>query len=371
LERKVKAAVLTGRRKIETREFDKPKLKPRDLLMRVKYCGVCGSDIHIWDGHWNPPYPLILGHEFIGEVAEAGDEALKWRRLEEGDQIAVEMILPCRSCEWCLRGYYNLCRQDYRPLTSEYGAQYGCNISTTRPPALWGGYAQHLYVPENAIVHRYEKRVEWTLGALTEPLAVCIRAVERSRIGMGDSAAVVGPGTIGLLTVVAAKAAGAEPVILAGTRDVRLKIGKELGADCILNIGEVEDPVKEVMELTDGVGVDVVFETAGTPRSQRDSFKMARRGGTVVLVGLTGDRELTITPDADVVSKELNVKGSFLSAHAYGDAVKLIGSRRFALDKIVTHRFPLEDVEKAFRIVVNRENGVIKAVLDPWMSDME
>ncbi len=363
---RVTAAVLTGPQKIKIEKFDKPDPEPRDLLMKVKYCGVCGSDVHLWQGDWNPPYPLILGHEFIGEVAEAGKETLEWRGLKKGDQIAVEMILPCNKCKWCQEGYYNLCRYDDRSITPEYGRQYGCNIPITRPPALWGGYSQYLYVPEYAILHKYKKRVDWKEAALTEPLAVSTRAIRLSQICAGDYVVVGGPGTIGLMAVVAAKAAGAGSIILVGTRDSRLKVGELLGADNTINIQKGLDPVEEVKKLTNGIGADIVVETAGTTLAQEQSFKMTRRGGTIVLVGLTGGRSLTITPDKDIVSKEQTVKGSFLSAHAYQEAMKIIESQEFALDKVTTHVFPLEEVEEAFQAVTKRKDEVIKALLDPW-----
>ena len=364
---KVDAAVLTAARRIEIREFEKPELGPKDLLMKVRYCGVCGSDLHLWEGHWNPPYPMVLGHEFIGEVADAGGEALERRQLREGDQIAVEMIIPCHRCEWCRRGYYNLCVSDDRSTSPESGAQYGCNIPITRPPtALWGGYSQYLYVPENAIVHRLEKRVGWEEGALVEPLAVSVRAVKRGAVRAQESVVVVGPGTIGLLAVVAAKAAGAGPIILTGTRDSRLMVGEALGADGTVNITKVREPVEEVKRLVGGPGADVVFETAGTPSAQAQSLKMARRGGRVVMVGLTGGENLTINPDAELLTGELDVRASFLSAHAYQDAIEIIRSGRFELEKVITHVHPLREVRKAFKRVMNREGGVIKALLDPW-----
>ncbi|MEM2876029.1 MAG: alcohol dehydrogenase catalytic domain-containing protein, partial [Candidatus Bathyarchaeia archaeon] len=280
---KVSAAVLEAPYNLEVRYFDKPRLGPKDLLMKVKYCGICGSDIHLWRGDWNPPYPMILGHEFIGEVAEAGNEALEWRNLDYSDQIAVEMILPCNKCEWCLHGLYNLCRYDDRSVDPEYGRQYGCNIPISRPPSLWGGYAQYLFVPENAIVHKYERRVEWKEGALTEPLAVSVHAIKVSKICPEDSVAVVGPGTIGLMSVVAAKVAGAKSIILIGTRESRLKIGEALGADYLVNVRRVQNPVEEVKKLTNGIGVDVVIETAGTSIAQQQALRMAKRGGRVVL----------------------------------------------------------------------------------------
>jgi len=367
---KVTAAVLTAPRRIEIQGFEKPRLGPRDLLMKVRYCGVCGSDIHLWEGHWNPPYPLILGHEFIGEVADAGGEALAWRGLEMGDPVAVEMIIPCHRCDWCRRGYYNLCVTDDRSIFPGNGAQYGCNIPVTRPPtALWGGYSQFLYVPENAIVHRLRGNVDWKETALVEPLAVSARAVKRGGVRSQESVVVVGPGTIGLMAVVAAKAAGADPVILMGTRDSRLELGEALGADGSVNVTEAREPVEEVKRLLGGSGADIVFETAGTPSAQAQSLKMARRGGRVVLVGLTGGRGLTIEPDSELLSSELDVRTSYLSAHAYQDAIKIIRSGRFDLDKVVTHIHPLREVDEAFRRFVSREGDAVKVLLDPWPSN--
>jgi len=367
LTEKVTAAVLTAPRKIEIGEFEKPKLGPRDFLMRVKYCGICGSDLHIWDGSWNPPYPLILGHEFIGEVADAGSEALEWRRLREGDQIAVEMIIPCHRCEWCRRGLYNLCLSDDRSISPENGVEYGCNIPVERPPtALWGGYSQYLYVPENAIVHKFEDRVDWKEAALTEPLAVSARAVKRGGVQANSSVVVVGPGPIGLLAVVAAKAAGAKPIILTGTRGFRLKVGEDLGADHTVDITKVQNPVEEVRKLTNSFGADIVIETAGTPSAQEQSLRMVKKAGRVVMVGLTGERSLTINPDAELLNKELDVRASFLSAHTYRDAMEIIQSGRFELKRVITHIYPLRDVGEAFQAVMKREGGIIKALLDPW-----
>jgi threonine dehydrogenase-like Zn-dependent dehydrogenase len=281
--------------------------------------------------------------------------------------VVVEMIIPCHRCKWCLRGYYNLCVTDDRSLSPENGAQYGCNIPITRPPtALWGGYSQFLYVPENALVHKLEKRVDWKEAALVEPLAVAVRAVKRGEVRSKETVVVLGPGTIGLLAVVAAKAAGAEPIILTGTRDSRLEMGKALGADATINITKIQEPVNEVRHLLGDSGADVVIETAGTPSAQGQSFNMARRGGMVVLVGLTGGMSLTLNPDSDLLPGELNVRSSYLSAHAYQNAIKIIQSERFDLEKLVTHIYPLRDVGEAFKRFMSRDGGAVKVLLDPW-----
>ncbi|UCH02745.1 MAG: alcohol dehydrogenase catalytic domain-containing protein [Candidatus Bathyarchaeota archaeon] len=363
MDEKVTAAVLTAVQKMKIQEFKKPKLDPIDFLMKVKYCGICASDIHIWEGHWNPRFPIILGHEFIGEVADVGSEALKWRGFEVGDQIAVEMIVPCHTCEYCRRGYYNLCICS--DLYGEKLASVEIPISSSHT-ALWGGYAQYLYVPEKAIVHKFEKKVSWEEAALTEPLAVAIRAIRRGKIKADESVAIVGPGPIGLLAVVAAKSVKANPIILIGTRDYRLKVGALLGADYVINNSCLHDNISDVKKLTSGYGADVVLETAGTVRAQQQAIKMARKAGRVIYVGLTGGKRLTLNSDVDLLFREINLNTSYLSAHAYQGAIRIIEDGEFNLGEIITHIYPLRDIEIAFQTVIRRRDAVIKALLNPW-----
>jgi threonine dehydrogenase-like Zn-dependent dehydrogenase len=335
--------------------------------MKIRYCGICGSDIHFWEESIQPSYPYIPGHEFIGEVAEAGEDALASRKLKIGDQIAVEMIVPCHKCRWCKEGLYNLCIHDDKSVSPDYGVEYGCNISITKPPTpLWGGYSQFLYVPSDAIVHKFFKKVDWKESALIEPLAVSCRAVDQADLSANDTVAVIGPGTIGLTTVVTAKATRANPIILIGTKDFRLKVGRDLGANYAVNIHN-EDPIKKVMELTNRMGVDAVFETAGTQSAQQLAFKLTRKGGKIILVGLSGKKDLTIIPDTDILYKELTVRGSFLSAHAYRPAMKIIQSGKFPLKKMITHIYPLEDINRAYELITKKEDNVIKVLLDPWI----
>ena len=354
---KVQAAVIEKPNVVKMATFPKPTLGPKDMLLKVKMCGICGSDIHIFHGAWAEiPYPIIPGHEFVGEVAEVGDEAARKHKVSVGEKVTVEMFLPCSSCFWCIRGYPNLC---------EVGpAQFGGTISSAQPPHLWGGWAEYMYVPYEARVHKLPQEVPWEAAVLTEPLAVATRAVHLARIKPGDSAVVVGPGPIGLLSIVAAKTAGANPLILTGTREERLELGKELGADYVINVRKTE-VIKMVNDLTAGRGADIVIEAAGTLNGQIESIKMARAGGTVIFVGLTGDKEITFNPDRLVVLKELRIQGSYLSAWAYEPAIKFISNNYQTLEKLVTHKFPLNEVKKALTYCAERRENCIKVVLVP------
>lgn len=355
----LEAAVAVEAGKMEIRRFPKPAIGPRDLLMRVELCGICGSDQHLFTGDWGTPFPLILGHEFVGTVAEVGDEASARHGVSMGDHITVEMAVPCHECYWCQRGYYNLCEKDLND-----GWQYGCNIPIARAPSLWGGYAEYLYVPHSALVHRIASRVPWRAAVLVEPLAVAVRAINLTRITLGDSVVVVGPGTIGLAAVMAAKTAGTGQVILVGTRDSRLELGRTLGADAVINTRE-EDPVARVKALTGGRGADAVFETAGTATAQQECFNYARRGGVVTIVGLTGDKVVPLNTDRQLAFKEIRLQASFLSAWGYQGAISIIESGRFPLEKLVTQVFPLPAAKEALDFARCNKDECIKAVLAP------
>nr|WP_285890038.1 alcohol dehydrogenase catalytic domain-containing protein [Halalkalibacter oceani] len=357
--KRVKAAVITEKEKIGLQTFPLPELHEEDLLIKVEMCGVCGSDLHIFKGDWGEPYPLIPGHEFIGIVEAAGSKALGKHQVEIGDRVAVEMILPCGTCQPCRAGLYNLCVYD-----GKEGRQYGCNISSERQPHLYGGWAEYLYVPAHALVHQIPSHVPLKRAVLTEPLAVSVRAVNLTPPRLGDSVVVVGAGPIGLLTVVAAKAAGASPVMLVGSREERLALGREFGADEVLDYrdGNVFETLQKCLG---GQGADIVFETAGTALAQRQSLEYAKPGGVVNYLGLTGNQPVQIETDKQMTFKELTIRSSFLSAWAYQGAIQIIAGGMYPIEKMITHQFSLEDVEEALACSANRKGKAIKVVLVP------
>lgn len=359
---KVKAAVVPEVKKLEICEFDWPEVGPRDMMVRVKACGICGSDAHhFWEDAWHTHFPLIPGHEFVCQVAEVGADAAVHHGVKVGDTVAVELVIPCWECYWCQRGLYNLCIQD-----GLEGREYGCNIPTTRAPGLWGGYAEYLYVPYEAIVHKYPDDVKPLAAVFTEPLSVAVRAVNMARGRLlGDAAVIVGAGTIGLMQGIAAKVAGFDPVILLGTRDTRLDWAMDVGcADVAVNIRK-EDPLKVVNGLTNNLGAGVVFETAGSISAQQTCFDFCRKAGTVVLVGLTGGQMVPLNTDFSISFKELTVQPSFLNAGGYEGAVNIIKSGRFPLEKLVSKTFALDDAFEAMRVAREEHDAVMKVVLTP------
>lgn len=369
---KIKAAVLTRTKKLEVREFIKPKLGPDDILLKVILCGICGSDIHFWKGKLGISEALILGHEFIGEVAEGGDKALEERGLSIGDLVAVEIVMPCYHCNWCKEGKYRLCGND-DTSTGGFGRQFGCNIPITREPTpLWGGFSQYLFVPREAIIHKYKKGVDVKSAVMTEPFATAIHTIERVAPLIGESCAILGPGTIGLCLTIAAKLKGLYPIILIGSGEkdnYRLELGKRLGADYVINLSnEKKDPITLIREVAKDTGVDISIDASGASPAQILGIKILKRGGRTVLVGISNKQPINIIPDTDLVFKETTIFGSILNK-GYGKAVKLIEDKQVHVGRLVTHEFALDDIREAFKFVKERKDNVIKAVINPWKSE--
>ncbi|MFC7404721.1 zinc-dependent alcohol dehydrogenase [Georgenia alba] len=342
----VRAAVQTGPRQIEMREFDRPATGPDDGLLRVEANGICGSDVEIFRGHLGgggggerPPF--IPGHEPMGIIEEVGERAAERWGVQVGDRVALEVIVPCRACKDCLVGRYQACR--FR----KYGhGVTGIDVA----PSLWGGFAEYLYLSPNAVMHKIDRSLPVEIAAMYNPLGAGVRwAVDLGEVGLGDTLVVLGAGQRGLAAVIAAKAAGASRIIVTGLEsdEHKLAIARELGADhaVVVDGPEARDVVETVREVTDGEMADVALDL--TPMAAApitDALKAVRHGGRVVLAGLKGHREIPLVTDL-IINRALTVKGAFgVDASANRRAIELLESGRFPLEKLHTHTFGLDEV---------------------------
>ena len=360
---KSRQVVFASRDEIVLDTISVPEPAADELIVRVRRVGVCATDLHLLAGHIGDPFPLVPGHEFVGEVATIGAEAVDARGLRVGDHVAVEMLLPCQHCARCVEGRYNLCEQDDMMSGLARGRQFGVNIPRSVAPGLWGGYSEYLFVPPEAIVHRLPSDLPWDAAALVEPLAVASRAISRGRVRPGDRVVVIGPGPIGILLVAAARAAGASVLIL-GTRASRLQKALSFGADAAVSLHH-QNPETAVRAHFGGLA-DVVIEAAGTSEAQQMAAPLVRRGGRVVLTGACGAGAITsFRSDEDLLTREIDILPSFLSAGGFGPAIALLARGQVPYADLVTHSFPLEDVAHAFAVIANREQDVMKVVLLP------
>lgn len=358
-----RAVVLTGPGSLELRSFPIPKIGQDEGLLRVELVGVCGSDPGIFSGRSTRgprPYPIILGHEIVGRVVEMGRAARARLGLEPGDRVVLEYAFGCGSCDMCVSGSYTLCEANFT---------YGSMISCKEPPHLFGGYSDYVYIHPRAMVHKVGDEIPPEVGVLI--CAVLGNAIRWLRqmggVSIGDAIVIIGPGQQGLAGVAMAREAGAEPVIVVGTsRDAaRLAMALEFGAHLSIN-AEQEDPVEEVARVTGGKMAKVVMDVSGSPAGARLALALAGKKGTVVLPGIY-KKDVTLPLD-QAVFKELRLLGVFShDFQAVRAAIKMARQGKYPLDRLVSHRFALEEAERALRLVGGEQPGEmpLKVVLDP------
>jgi threonine dehydrogenase-like Zn-dependent dehydrogenase len=364
---RVLAAVRTAPSTTEIREFPMPTLGDDDALMRVEVAGICGTDVKMYA---KPPFPdpVIMGHENIGVIDRAGPKFTQRHGVGVGDRIFVEHYVGCYRCEWCRIGQYRHCENtDWR--TNPDARRYGYT-SADRPQHLWGGFAQYLYLPWNAVLHRVPDTVSAELGGIVTPLSNGIEwALVDGGVGYDSTVLIQGPGQQGLSQVVACKQAGASLIIVTGTaRDAaRLELAKTLGADFVIDVTS-EDPRERIREITAGKGLDVVLDCtagAGVAPVLLGIDVLKRREGTLLIQG-----ELAAFPDfpvKKVTEKAMTIKSA--RGHSFRScelALAQLASHRFPLELLSTHTYGLGEVDTAIRAVGGEvDDGVIHVSLLP------
>ena len=366
---KVLAAVRTGPGRTEIREFPMPDIAEDAALLKVEVGGICGTDVKLYA---TPPSqePVIMGHENIGVIAKAGREFTRRKGFREGDLVFVEHYVMCGKCEWCHKGQYRHCENtDWRnnPEAIRYGY-----TSARRAPHLFGGFAQYMYLPWNAVLHHVPASVSAELAGLVTPMANGVEwSLVDGGVGYDSTVLIQGPGQQGLSQTVICKQAGASLIIVTGTAKdaARLKVARELGADHVIDV-DAEDPLARIRAITGGKGVDVVLDCtagAGTFPILLGIEALKRKAGTMVVQGEIA--EFPNFPIGKMTVKAVTLKSA--RGHSYQScelALAQLASKRFALEKITTHRFGLDEVDRAIRSVGGQGvPDVIHASLMPWL----
>ena len=364
----VLAAVRTAPRTTELREFPLPTIPADGALLKMQVAGICGTDVKMYA---QPVIeaPVIMGHENVGVIVEAGPQFVERQGLGEGDRVFVEHYVACYQCEWCRLGEYRHCSAtDWR--TNPDARRYGYT-SCEHPYHLWGGFSQYLYLPWNAVIHKVPDNVSDAEAGIITPLSNGVEwALYDAGVGFMSTVLIQGPGQQGLSQIVACRQAGAALIIVTGTgRDAaRLELAKQLGADRTVDVDR-EDPLEAVLELTGGKGVDVVLDcTAGAGATPVllgiDALK--RRAGTLLVQG-----ELAKFPDfplKKLTEKAITIKSA--RGHSYRAvelAIEQLASKRFPLHLLTTHEYSLEDADTAIRAVGGEiADGVVHVSLLPW-----
>lgn len=334
----MKAALWYNKNDIRVEEIDEPKVTKGNVKIKVKWCGICGSDLHEFLGGpifipVGQPHPLskneapvVLGHEFSGEVVEIGDGV---KNFKAGDRVVVEPMVVCGECPACKEGKYNLC--------STLGFHGLCGSG--------GGLAEYTVFPEE-YVHKLPDSMTYEQGALIEPMAVALHSIRIANFNVGDTAIVLGSGPIGLATIECLKSAGAKLVVVLQRKSIRQEYAKRAGADVVLD-PNVVDIAEEVKKLTGGVGVDFAFETTGAKIGFDTGLNSLKYNGTMVITSIW-EGDVTFNPN-ELVFTEKKIVGTLAYRHEFPATMALMNDGRIKADGYITKKVYLDDiVEEGF-----------------------
>ncbi len=345
-----KAAVLTAPRTIETRELPVPEIDENSGLLRIEVTGVCGVDWPAYTGDRPERFklPLILGHEIVGRIVKLGSKAAKRWSVAEGDRVVLEEYAPCGRCQYCLSGHYYLCGG--MAMEKMYGF-----TSMNVAPGLWGGFSEYVYLDPQALIHKIDESVPSAVAPLYIPISNGIRWVQtEGGIGIGDTVVILGPGQLGLASVIAAKEAGSACIIVTGRSHDRKKmeIARTLGAHHTIDVDDDEYVSDTIYEITEGKMADAVINvTSHFAGAAQQAVELAKIRGIVVMAG--GAVAPAVGFDSDLLPrKEITMKGvRGRTGRDIKKSIALIESGKYPLHLLSTHKFSIEDAEKALKTV--------------------
>ncbi len=342
----MKALLLSKYKHLEIADLPEPKAGPGEVLVRVAACGICGSDVHGYDGSSGRRIPpIVMGHEAAGKIASIGPGVTGF---SEGDRVTFDSTVYCGTCGYCHRGEVNLC--DNRQVLGVSCGDY----------RRAGAFAEFVAVPSR-IVYRLPDNLTFEEAAMLEALSVAVHAVSLAQVSADGTALVVGAGMIGLLIVQALRAAGCSRIFASDVDSSRLKLAENVGAH--VTLAAKSDVTTQVGKLTGGAGVDVAIEAVGQTDSVKTSIESVRKGGTVVLVGNIAP-EVTL-PLQKVVTRQIRLQGSCASAGEYPRAIELLAKGVIQVKKLITAVAPLAEGPQWFERLYAREPNLMKVVLTP------
>lgn len=340
----MKAASLESIRKIRLIELPVPTIDKNEILIKVKAAGICGTDLHFYEGLWSVQKPIINGHEFSGEIVETGSDV---EGFNIGDKVSADPNMICGTC------YY--CRHSTKTYLCKNMIATGVNLN--------GAFAEFVKVNAQNL-YKLEKHVDFDEAAMSEPISCCIHGIDKSQIIPGDTVAIIGAGPIGLMMLQLARLCGASVIIISDLIHSKLDVAQKLGADFIVDSSK-ENLNEVVLEKTNGIGADVVIEAVGNAITAVQSIKIARKGGHIVFFGVAPETtEITISP-FDIYKRELTLTSAFTNPFTFSRAIALLNNKKIDVKSIISHQIPLSEIQKAYDMLFRREPGVNKIIIKP------
>lgn len=346
----MKAALYKGPNKIVIDEIPIPEPKANEIQIKVASVGICGTDIHLYKGFKGGSFTIeenvVFGHEFGGIITKFGSAVPSFFKV--GQRVVVEPNIGCGYCKTCLAGHYVNCENGQKVI--------GIHRN--------GGFAEYTTAPHEK-VFAIPDNFSMKAASVFEPFAICVYGIKRAPIIPGDIVTILGPGVAGLHFTMLSKACGASKVILAGTNPARLELGKKLGADVIINVKE-KNLQDEIKKETNGRGSDYVFESAGVQDTMAKMINITAQKGKVCIYGVPV-KSIDNVDFAEFLMRDLTMVAAAGAQNTFPQAIKIVSSGIINIEKVITHAFPLEEIERAFEVTDKRLDGVAKSivVIDP------
>jgi L-iditol 2-dehydrogenase len=342
----LKAALYKGPNKIVIGEIPVPEPKENEIQIKVASVGICGTDIHLYKGFKGGSFTIendvVFGHEFGGIITKLGSRVPSFFKV--GQRIVVEPNIGCGLCKTCISGNYVHCESGQRVI--------GIHRN--------GGFAEFTTAPHEK-VFAIPDNFSLKAASVFEPFAICVYGIKRAPILPGDTVAILGPGVAGLHFTMLAKACGAAKVILSGTNPSRLALGEKLGADIIINVKE-KNLQDEIMKETNGRGAEYIFESAGVQDTVSQVINIAAPKGKICIYGVP-IRPIDNVDFAEFLMRDLTMVAAAGAQNTFSQAIKIVSSGILDIEKVITHTFPLEEIEHAFEVTDKRLDGVAKSII--------
>ncbi|MCK5156493.1 MAG: zinc-dependent alcohol dehydrogenase family protein [Spirochaetales bacterium] len=337
----MKAAVLEQIEKLLVKDVAKPGIRQNEILVKVDTCGICGTDIKLYKGKYTANMPVVLGHEYAGEVVEIGKDV---KRIRVGDRIVPDPNESCGVCYWCRSG---------KPCFCSDLAAYGVLRD--------GGFAEYAKLTEKG-AHKIPDELDYETASFTEPVSCAVHCIDRAAIQPGETVLIIGGGSTGQILLQLARDCGASRLIMVTRSEWKLRLAESFGAADVIN-ADKENVLEKTLDITDGLGADVIIEAVGTARTIEQAVTLAKKTGRIIIFGFAPEGvEARIMP-FDIISKELTIMGSWVNPYTFPRALMVLANKKIDVETLISTRLPLDDIVKGFKLMMEKPEGFMKALV--------
>lgn len=337
----MKAAVLEDINRLVIKDVPEPPLRPDEILIKVRMCGICGTDVKLFRGSYSAKTPVILGHEFAGEVVKVGNDVSK---IKVGERVVVDPNESCGRCYWCRSGNPCFCNE-----LAAYGVLRD------------GGFAEYVKVTEKG-AYKMPPQLDYESACFAEPVSCAVHCMDRAEIKPGESVLIIGGGPMGQIILQFALRSGANPLIMATRSPFKLELSRRLGATDVVNVKE-DNLIERVMDITHGFGVDVVIEAVGSTETVEQAMKLVKKAGRVVIFGFSPEKKEALMIPFDILSKEITILGSWVNPYTFDKALDLLGKGFVNVKPLVSKIIPLENIMAGLKMMEEKPEGFFKALV--------